>query len=69
MGIAKEPSAAPLGQVLPQASVVVGHGGFGTLLRILAAGVPMVAFPLFGDQGYNARRVDETGITVSSVCE
>ena len=53
------------GQVLPQASVVVGHGGFGTLLRILAAGVPMVAFPLFGDQGYNARRVDETGIGIA----
>ncbi len=53
------------GQVLPQASVVVGHGGFGTLLRILAAGVPMVAFPLFGDQGYNARRVEETGIGIA----
>jgi UDP:flavonoid glycosyltransferase YjiC (YdhE family) len=49
-------------QVLPQTSLIVSHGGFGTLLRVLAAGVPMVAFPLFGDQGYNARRVQETGI-------
>ena len=49
-------------QVLPQTSVIVSHGGFGTLLRVLAAGVPMVAVPLFGDQGYNARRIQETGI-------
>jgi UDP:flavonoid glycosyltransferase YjiC (YdhE family) len=53
------------GQVLPQASVVVGHGGFGTLLRILAAGVPMVAVPLFGDQGHNARRIRDTGIGIA----
>ena len=52
-------------QVLPQASVVVSHGGFGTLLRILAAGVPMVVVPLFADQGYNARRVHDTGIAIA----
>jgi len=51
-------------QVLPQASVVVSHGGFGTLLRVLAAGVPMVVVPLFADQGYNARRVHDTGIAI-----
>ena len=52
-------------QVLPQASVVVSHGGFGTLLRVLAAGVPMVVVPLFADQGYNARRVHDTGIAIA----
>ena len=52
-------------QVLPQASVVVSHGGFGTLLRALAAAVPMVVVPLFADQGYNARRVHDTGIGIA----
>jgi UDP:flavonoid glycosyltransferase YjiC (YdhE family) len=50
--------------VLPQASVAVSHGGFGTTLGALAAGVPLVVVPLFGDQPDNARRVEAVGAGV-----
>jgi MGT family glycosyltransferase len=50
--------------VLPQASVAVSHGGFGTTLGALAAGVPLVVVPLFGDQPDNARRVEAIGAGV-----
>lgn len=52
----------PQNDVLPSASVVLGHGGFGTTQAALAAGVPQVVLPLFaGDQFANAERVAATG--------
>jgi UDP:flavonoid glycosyltransferase YjiC (YdhE family) len=48
-------------EVLPQASAVVCHAGSGTVLGALAAGVPMVATPLFADQPHNARRIEAVG--------
>jgi UDP:flavonoid glycosyltransferase YjiC (YdhE family) len=50
--------------VLAEAEVVVCHGGSGTVLGALAAGVPMVILPHFGDQFPNAQRVAETGAAV-----
>jgi UDP:flavonoid glycosyltransferase YjiC (YdhE family) len=47
--------------VLAQARVVVCHAGSGTTLGALAAGVPVVAVPLFADQPYNAERLVATG--------
>jgi Erythromycin biosynthesis protein CIII-like, C-terminal domain/Erythromycin biosynthesis protein CIII-like, N-terminal domain len=47
--------------VLAHASAAVGHGGAGTTLCVLAAGVPLVSVPLFGDQPYNATRVAVAG--------
>ena len=45
--------------ILPHASAMVGHGGFGTTIAGLTHGVPMVVVPLFAlDQHYNARAVD-----------
>jgi UDP:flavonoid glycosyltransferase YjiC (YdhE family) len=43
------------------ASLVVCHGGSGTTLGALAAGLPLVIVPLFADQPPNARRVAEVG--------
>jgi UDP:flavonoid glycosyltransferase YjiC (YdhE family) len=43
------------------ADVVVCHGGSGTVLGTLAAGVPQVVVPLFADQPYNAERVAAIG--------
>jgi UDP:flavonoid glycosyltransferase YjiC (YdhE family) len=54
-------SWVPQAEVLPHAHAVVCHGGSGTTLGALAAGVPLVITPLFADQGMNARRVEETG--------
>jgi len=47
--------------VLAQADAVVSHGGFGTTLGAIAAGLPLVVVPLFGDQPDNARRVEAVG--------
>lgn len=51
----------PQAEVMPHAAAMVAHGGFGTTVQGLAAGIPMVVVPLFGDQPHNARRVHETG--------
>ena len=47
--------------VLPHARAVVCHGGSGTTMGALAAGVPLVVTPLFADQPQNARRVAAVG--------
>jgi len=53
-------------QVLPGASAVICHGGGGTTLGALAAGVPLVMVPLLAqDQHINAGRVAAVGAGVS----
>jgi MGT family glycosyltransferase len=56
----------PQAQVLEAADVMVCHGGSGSTLGALAAGVPMVVVPLFADQPLNAERVAavEAGVVV-----
>jgi UDP:flavonoid glycosyltransferase YjiC (YdhE family) len=55
----------PQADVMPLASAVVGHGGFGTTMTALAGGVPQVVVPLFSsDQFINAARVAEVGVGV-----
>jgi UDP:flavonoid glycosyltransferase YjiC (YdhE family) len=51
----------PQDEVVAHAVVVVCHGGYGTTVGALAAGVPLVVAPLFADQGRNAARVVEVG--------
>lgn len=53
--------SAPHAQVLGQAAAVVTHGGHGTVLRALAAGVPSLVLPMGRDQLDNAARVVERG--------
>jgi UDP:flavonoid glycosyltransferase YjiC (YdhE family) len=48
-------------RVLEDADLVVCHGGSGTALGALAAGVPLVVVPVFADQFENARRIAATG--------
>lgn len=48
-------------RVLPRAAAVVCHGGSGTLFGALAAGLPVVALPLFADQPVNARLLAAAG--------
>ena len=52
---------APHSEVLRHASAVVTHAGHGTVLKALAAGVPVVAIPLGRDQLDNAARVAHHG--------
>ncbi len=51
----------PQHQVLGAATVMVTHGGSGSVLGALAAGVPLVVLPLFADQPQNAGRVAAVG--------
>jgi MGT family glycosyltransferase len=51
----------PQRDVLPHAAAVVCHGGSGTVLGTLAAGVPMVVVPLGADQPHNAQRIADVG--------
>jgi MGT family glycosyltransferase len=51
----------PQADVLARADLVVCHGGSGTTLGALEAGVPLVITPLFADQPESARRVAEVG--------
>ena len=52
----------PQADVMAHAAAVVGHGGFGTTMMALAAGVPQVVVPLFAlDQTVNAERVAGAG--------
>ena len=55
----------PQADVLGHASAVVCHGGSGTTLGALAAGLPLVVVPLFADQPDNARRVAAIGAGVA----
>jgi UDP:flavonoid glycosyltransferase YjiC (YdhE family) len=50
----------PQEAVMGGAAAVIGHGGFGTTMTALAAGVPQVVLPLFSfDQTVHAQRVAE----------
>ena len=51
----------PQADVFGHAGLVVTHGGSGTTLGALSAGLPLVVVPLFADQPDNARRVEAVG--------
>ena len=51
----------PQAEVLAHASAVAHHGGSGSTMGALGAGLPMVVVPLFADQPFNAARVHATG--------
>ncbi|TML81365.1 MAG: glycosyl transferase [Actinobacteria bacterium] len=52
-------------RTMPRCAVVVCHAGHGTVVRALAAGVPVVACPAGGDMAENASRVAWAGVGVS----
>jgi UDP:flavonoid glycosyltransferase YjiC (YdhE family) len=57
----------PQDAVLAHAAAVVGHGGFGTTMGALAAGVPQVVVPLFSsDQVVNGEHVAAVGAGVTT---
>src|ERR1700690_1914065 len=55
----------PQRDVLARADALVCHGGSGTVRGALAAGVPMVAVPLFADQPHNARCIAAAGVGIA----
>jgi UDP:flavonoid glycosyltransferase YjiC (YdhE family) len=57
--------SAPHREVLWQAAVAITHGGHGTVMKALAAGVPMVVLPHGRDQADTAARVTARGAGVA----
>jgi UDP:flavonoid glycosyltransferase YjiC (YdhE family) len=56
----------PQDAILPHAAAVVFHGGYGSMLGALRAGVPLVTMPLFSiDQRENGERIAERGVGLS----
>ena len=55
----------PQADVMPHAAAIVCHGGSGTVRTALCSGVPTVVVPLFADQPYNARRVEQLGAGIA----
>jgi UDP:flavonoid glycosyltransferase YjiC (YdhE family) len=51
----------PHSMVMSQADLVITHGGHGTVMAALRAGVPLLCLPLLGDQPFIARRVHQAG--------
>jgi MGT family glycosyltransferase len=58
-------ASAPHSEVLKHARVVLTHGGHGTVVRALAAGIPMVLIPQGRDQADTAARVASRGAGVT----
>jgi MGT family glycosyltransferase len=53
-------------QVMPAASLVISHGGHGTVARALGAGTPVLISPIIGDMSETAMRVSwaKAGLSV-----
>ena len=51
----------PQSLLLPHCSAVVGHGGSGTMLAALAAGLPLLLVPQSADQFDNAAQATQVG--------
>lgn len=52
----------PQAAILPHCSLVVSHGGSGSVLGALAHGLPSVLIPMGADQPLNAARCEELGL-------
>jgi UDP:flavonoid glycosyltransferase YjiC (YdhE family) len=52
-------------QLMPAASLVISHGGHGTVARALGAGTPLLISPIVGDMSETAMRVAWTGAGLS----
>ena len=52
-------------QVMPAASLVISHGGHGTVARALGAGTPTLVCPITGDMSETAMRVAHAGAGLS----
>jgi UDP:flavonoid glycosyltransferase YjiC (YdhE family) len=52
---------SPHADIVPSASLVITHAGFGTTMAALGRGVPLLCTPMGRDQFFNAERVQELG--------
>jgi UDP:flavonoid glycosyltransferase YjiC (YdhE family) len=52
---------APHAEIIPSASLVITHAGFGTTMAALGRGVPLLCTPMGRDQFFNSDRVQTLG--------
>jgi UDP:flavonoid glycosyltransferase YjiC (YdhE family) len=52
-------------QLMPAASLIISHGGHGTVARALGAGTPVLICPIIGDMSETAMRVASAGAGLS----
>jgi UDP:flavonoid glycosyltransferase YjiC (YdhE family) len=52
-------------QVMPQAALIICHGGHGTVARALSEGVPVLSCPAAGDMSETAARITWAGVGLS----
>ena len=55
----------PHAALLPDCALVVTHAGFGTVMAVLAHGVPLLCLPMGRDQHENAARLMDAGVTLA----
>jgi len=53
---------APALRILEKSSLVICHGGNGTIYQALSKGVPVLGIPTFHDQDFNMQRVEDLGL-------
>ena len=54
-------------QVIEQSDLVVFHGGYGTMMETIEAGIPSLVIPFHSEQESNGRRLKENGC--SEICK
>jgi UDP:flavonoid glycosyltransferase YjiC (YdhE family) len=52
-------------QVMPEAALIICHGGHGTVARALSEGVPVLSCPAAGDMSETAARITWAGVGLS----
>lgn len=52
-------------QVMPEAALIICHGGHGTVARALSQGVPVLSCPAAGDMSETAARITWAGVGLS----
>lgn len=52
----------PLDEIMPKLSVLIHHGGIGTVTGGMAIGIPQLILPGYGDRPYNATLIKEQGV-------
>jgi UDP:flavonoid glycosyltransferase YjiC (YdhE family) len=55
----------PFSAILPCAAAIVHHGGIGTAVQAMAAGIPQLVVPMAYDQPDHAARIERLGIGAS----
>jgi len=53
---------APFARLIPRAAAIVHHGGIGTAVQAMAAGLPQLVVPVGYDQPDNAARLERLGV-------